>query len=397
MKKVLWFIWDFKVAGGGERFVIEGVKSLIKLGIRCKIVVVDLQRFEYFDESLDLQQIKIPTYLRKKPFAFLFTLISLKQIIKDFAPSMILTQDIRGYVLIFLSTIFSKVKGSIIDFGQMYQFDNQVIHSSAYKKKTEIIKKTVEDLGEKISENKRKNLLKFVVNELKGLLLYLSFKNSENIFTLSEKVQKEDIILYNKKSIVLKGAYDDSIFELKDNGKLKSKLKLDSKIIILSIGRLIKNKRVDLLIEAMKFIKVDNVVLMIGGKGAEFENLNKLVKEKKLEEKVKFLGFIPEEELLNYYLSCDVFTTMDHADFDITTYLALGLGKKVVWPKVMEIDDNLKQLDYIFPTLPEPEQIAKAFTLALSKEKNEMSDEERKTLEKYTWDNCFYNIYKVIK
>jgi len=64
-------------------------------------------------------------------------------------------------------------------------------------------------------------------------------------------------------------------------------------------GRLHKWKRVDLAIQAMKYI--DGMNLLIAGDGEEFARLKKLTQELGLEEKVEFLGRVSEEELLDRY------------------------------------------------------------------------------------------------
>ena len=69
---------------------------------------------------------------------------------------------------------------------------------------------------------------------------------------------------------------------------------------ILSVGRLDKSKRVDLLVRALQYCG-KNVKLLIAGKGPEEEPLKRLAKQLQVEAQVKFLGFVPDDELLKLY------------------------------------------------------------------------------------------------
>ena len=74
----------------------------------------------------------------------------------------------------------------------------------------------------------------------------------------------------------------------------------DSGDYICSVGRLDKLKRNDLLIESL--VHCDkNVKLKIAGKGPEMENLISLARKLKVEDRVEFLGFVPDGELIDLY------------------------------------------------------------------------------------------------
>lgn len=72
---------------------------------------------------------------------------------------------------------------------------------------------------------------------------------------------------------------------------------------ILSIGRLDRLKRVDLLIEALRRTPKE-IKCLIGGKGGEEENLKKLVNKYGLEDRITFLGFVDDKTLLELYANC---------------------------------------------------------------------------------------------
>lgn len=69
---------------------------------------------------------------------------------------------------------------------------------------------------------------------------------------------------------------------------------------ICSVGRLDKLKRNDLLIKSLIYCD-KNVKLKIAGKGPEMENLISLARKLKVEDRVEFLGFVPDDELIELY------------------------------------------------------------------------------------------------
>ncbi|GAI56514.1 unnamed protein product, partial [marine sediment metagenome] len=80
------------------------------------------------------------------------------------------------------------------------------------------------------------------------------------------------------------------------------------------------------------------------GVGQKEEKFKKLAIRLNIAGKVEFVGYIKEEELWDYYTSCDVFAHPDHADFAIAPYEALALQKNVVWSTEMEVDEILANM-----------------------------------------------------
>jgi glycosyltransferase involved in cell wall biosynthesis len=102
---------------------------------------------------------------------------------------------------------------------------------------------------------------------------------------------------------------------------------------ILFIGELAKVKGVDLLIQAIPIIKKSfpNIRVFIGGAGPQAKELKNLVKELKVAETVKFLGFVSGDDKYSYYKSADlcVFPSL-YETFGIVCLEAMASGKPVV-------------------------------------------------------------------
>jgi glycosyltransferase involved in cell wall biosynthesis len=108
----------------------------------------------------------------------------------------------------------------------------------------------------------------------------------------------------------------------------------DDELMILFLGRLVVVKGVDKLIMAMPHIlsKIPKAKLVVVGVGDLQEYLTNLTRMTKLDEYVKFcFDFIPEEERILHYASCDiaVFPSF-YEPFGIVALEAMAMEKPVV-------------------------------------------------------------------
>jgi len=89
----------------------------------------------------------------------------------------------------------------------------------------------------------------------------------------------------------------------------ESHQKIPDSRIILSVGRLVEKKGMKYLIMAMEEVvnTYPDAKLLIGGDGPEKDNLIELCRELKLDENVKFLGYIPDEKIPLIYSASDIF------------------------------------------------------------------------------------------
>lgn len=103
----------------------------------------------------------------------------------------------------------------------------------------------------------------------------------------------------------------------------------DFKDYILSVGRLEKLKRVDLLLKALKCMD-ERIRCKIAGIGPELDQLKAMARELDLSDRVNFLGYVPDDELLHLYAECSLvfFAPLDE-DYGYITLEAF-LSKKPV-------------------------------------------------------------------
>jgi len=109
---------------------------------------------------------------------------------------------------------------------------------------------------------------------------------------------------------VVLGGVDTQIFRplYNERYEFRKSLKLEEKFVLLSLGRLIIRKGFDDAIKALAFLEdIDELILLIVGKGPEIQSLRKLVKVLSLDEKVIFLGRVSSNCIPQIYNIADLF------------------------------------------------------------------------------------------
>lgn len=164
-----------------------------------------------------------------------------------------------------------------------------------------------------------------------GIYKYFLSK-ADKIHVLSPNIIESSKILseYKTKCVVIPfgiNVEEPSQFD----SNIKNKEKYNNKKIIFSCGRLVKYKGFKYGIEAMK--NVENAVYLIGGNGPLKDELEILIKQNNLQDKVFLLGKISDEELYECYRECDIYlfpSTMASEAFGIVQLEAMQYGKPVI-------------------------------------------------------------------
>ena len=126
-----------------------------------------------------------------------------------------------------------------------------------------------------------------------------------------EKYNVDKNIYIIPTGIEIERFYTENILE-KDIKAIKKKLNLaKDSFNILFVGRLAKEKNIDLLLSAQKKIlaKNKNVNLIIIGDGPDMEEYKETSKKLGIDKNVIFVGKVPWEEIPKYYHVADIFAT----------------------------------------------------------------------------------------
>lgn len=144
----------------------------------------------------------------------------------------------------------------------------------------------------------------------------LIMKNSAKVFGISNSTTNKTLAKYPELSANLFVTITPGVtksFTDKFNLNLRADLNLvPDDFIVLAVCHLVARKGVDDLIKAIKMTNDPQIKLIVVGKGPEKENLENLVKELSLENRVKLMGRVDEVE--SYYKAADIFALTSYWD-----------------------------------------------------------------------------------
>jgi glycosyltransferase involved in cell wall biosynthesis len=169
-----------------------------------------------------------------------------------------------------------------------------------------------------------------------------------------------------------------------DRDAVRARYGIDlNKKVFLFVGRVDKEKCLDVLLHAMRQLARDDVQLVIAGHGTEREKLEALAKELQLGERVHFTGFIPREDLPLLLNSIEVFTMPSQAELlSIASLEAMACGRPVLLadavalPELVDVGcngylfkpgDPASAAHYINVLANQPEEWAKMGALSVEK------------------------------
>ena len=165
---------------------------------------------------------------------------------------------------------------------------------------------------------------------------------------------------------------------------------------IIFSGRLIKEKKVDLLILALVLVRKEfpGIRGIIAGDGPERESLQMMVKECNAEENITFIGFLENhDEVIAVMKSSRVFTTPSAREgFGITALEAMACGLPVVTVEAPKnaVKELVTDKTGIISN-PTPEAFAEAILLCL-KRKDLMIEECKMRSALYDWEKIVSDV-----
>lgn len=169
--------------------------------------------------------------------------------------------------------------------------------------------------------------------------------------SIKESIKSERLIVINSDLIqTLKNNYnvDESKVEVISPPISNNFYPKKEKHDIYTIGTLSSlstRKRVDILIKAFLNADVENSKLLIGGRGPNYGELKDLAKN---DNRIKFLGFIPDNEINDFYNSLDVFVFPTAIEgYGMPMVEAMGCGKPVISLEDSKIPSVIKNKTFV--------------------------------------------------
>lgn len=152
--------------------------------------------------------------------------------------------------------------------------------------------------------------------------------------------------------------------------KLIQRLNLQNSPIVISLRNLEPIYDVETLIKAIPLIlkEIPQTKFIIAGKGSEEEKLKTLAKNLKISENIRFVGFIPNEEIPKYLRTADVYisTSLSDAGIASSTAEAMACGLPVVITNTGENEKWVRDEEggYLIP-ITNPEILAEKILILL--------------------------------
>ncbi len=242
-----------------------------------------------------------------------------------------------------------------------------------------------------------------LITEIRRKVQKIVAKNAEFIITPSKYIKRLVQgwgVEKNKIKVVYNAIEQEKLIIPKKEAK--QKIGISGKII-LSVGRLVPNKGFDSLIEIMSDIlkQSPDLKLVIIGEGPELKNLQSLISNFQLEDKVKLIGKVKHSDMPLYYRAADIFVLntaqegLSHTLLEAMQYeLPIVTTKVGGNPEIVEDGVNGFLTDY------NDKEALKKSILKLIKDKklqNRFIKISKKKLKNFTWDNLIKQTIEVLK
>lgn len=238
-----------------------------------------------------------------------------------------------------------------------------------------------------------------------------SAKNAKKVITISKSTKfdiiKEYKIDEHKIAVIypgIKPVQDLKISSNEMNNILKTKYDIIGPFILF-VGTIQPRKNIGRLIEAFSRVILNRKIpaglqlIIIGKKGWLYDEILKKPKELSIEEKVKFLDFVPDEDLAVFYKKaiCYVLPSL-YEGFGLPVLEAMKYGCPVITSKISSLPEaGGEAAIYVDPE--NIGDIAEKITTVITDAhlRNEMREKGKKQLAKFSWEKSAKETLKILE
>ncbi len=243
----------------------------------------------------------------------------------------------------------------------------------------------------------------FGENEIEKIEI-LGMENCDKILTVSNLMKRILVENYKINPKKIEVIYNAASFS-SENARpenVREKYNLENEPIIFFLGRLTEQKGIEYLIYAAKKIlkKFPDTKILISGQGYLLESLKKFSRILGIEDSIIFTGFLPPEELKDYYSAADVFVSPSiYEPFGITILEAMECETPVIVTENTGVAENFNHLKHLIKVKPRnSDELAKSvITLLKNKSLKKKIGKSGKEFSRkiYSWDKITKNIIKI--
>jgi len=216
----------------------------------------------------------------------------------------------------------------------------------------------------------------------------MAIRSASKIITVSKHTKNDIIRLYNipeSKIEVIYECFSDKFIPAStdDKNRVRAKYNLNNPYILF-VGAIEPKKNIELLIRAFYLCQKENMnfqLVIVGKRAWKFESIFNLVDKLKLHHKIKFLNFVPYEDLPALYSAAEVFVFPSRYEgFGLPPLEAMKCGTPVITSNMSSLpeivgknglmvnpDDEKQLAKSILNILSDPELQKKFSTYSLKR------------------------------
>ena len=214
--------------------------------------------------------------------------------------------------------------------------------------------------------------------------LYSNFR----LVTAPSKHTQRLLAEHGIESTVLPSPVDTERFKPGKGGAMvRKQLGLGGKKVVLSLGRVVKEKNYSFLLKVARRMQGE-ATFLVAGRGPYLEELRREVASSGLADTVRFAGFVPEELLPDYYNCADALLFPSKFETQGLTMLeAFACGKPACVLKGTPMEENMRQGKNGCAFSEDEADCAEKLAACLSNGKG-MAQAARKTALEYSIPSC---------
>lgn len=258
-----------------------------------------------------------------------------------------------------------------------------------------------------LQEGDSEGHLKYKWGGLIALFWKLLLRSADILTAISnfllERAQKNG---YKGKSFLVPNGVDISVFSKDVSVDVTSQImkKLDKKdgdVFLVTTGRLTHKNGLDDVIRSLVSLP-SNVSFIIIGRGERGADLQELARDLGVASRVKFLGFVPYEQIPEYFSACDIFIRPSRSEgFGNSFIEAMAFGLPVIATPVGGIVDFINDKETgVFCSPDNPKSIEVAVNTILKDSAlrdNIIKNAYSRVRERYGWDLIASKMQEVFK
>jgi len=218
------------------------------------------------------------------------------------------------------------------------------------------------------------------------------FHRCDGIIVPSMAAGGEMVSLTERDIEVIPTGINPGRFDGGDGGRAREEMGLENEKIILHVGRVVKEKNLDLMIDAAPRVLdiFPDAVFVIVGEGPYADKLKEKIEERGLKQSFVLTGFLEDEKLPDYYKAADIFAFPSKYETQgIVALEAMAAGLPVVAARVRALPEIVEdgKCGFLFDA-DDAEDFAEKMVLAMKADRGKMSRRAKRVAALYSTEKC---------